>query len=140
MKPDRISKLYFTFLSYTIPVVNKLNIIFQCKSPAIHKLHSNCSLAYKAIIGCFIKPVLLKGDVVLIYHAHAANHLPQTQLYMGVDASRLLASSSSEQGSMQDLVFATCFACLLITLLVFGVGYRIMLATQSQHEMNQYFI
>lgn len=91
---DPISKLYFTFLSYIIPVVNKLNIIFQCQSPAIHKLHSNCSLAYKAILSCFIRPVLLKGDVVLIDPENAANHLPLTQLYMGVEASRLLVSNS----------------------------------------------
>ena len=92
-----ITKLYFAFLSYIIPLVNKLNVIFQCKSPSIHNFYSNCVSAYKAILSCFVKPVLLKGNVALIDPSNPANHLPLTQLYMGVTASKLLASQSFKQ-------------------------------------------
>ena len=88
-------------------MVNKLNVIFQCQSPAIHKLHSHCTLAYKAILSCFIKPLLLKDDVVLIDPANPANHLPLTQLYMGVEASRLLVSSSFREEAKEKIT--ECF-------------------------------
>ena len=104
---DNIPKLYFAFLSYIIPVVNKLNVIFQYESPAIHKLHSDCTLAYKVILSCFIKPVLLKGDVSLIDPTNSANHLPLTQLYMGVKATKLIASVSFKEAAKEKVT--ECF-------------------------------
>ena len=92
--PNDITKLYFTFLNYILSLVNKLNIIFQSETAAIHKFYSNCISAYKSILSCFVKPVLLKGDVAVIDVLNPVNHLPLAQLYMGTDAARLLVSDA----------------------------------------------
>ena len=89
-----ITKLYFTFLNYILSLVNKLNVIFQSETAAIHKFYSNCISAYKSILSCFVKPVLLKGDVAVIDVRNPANHLPLAQLYMGTDVARLLVSDA----------------------------------------------
>jgi hypothetical protein len=91
---NAITKLYFTFLNYIIPLVNKLNVIFQSETPAIHKFYPNCISTYKSILSCFVKPILLKGDVAVIDIRNPANHLPLAQLYMGTDAARLLVSDA----------------------------------------------
>ena len=89
-----ITKLYFTFLNYILSLVNKLNVIFQSETAAIHKFYSNCISAYKSILSCFVKPVLLKGEVAVIDVRNPANHLPLAQLYMGTDVARLLVSNA----------------------------------------------
>ena len=74
--------------------MNKLNVIFQSKTAAIHKFYSSCISAYKSILSCFVKPVLLKGDVAVIDVRNTANHLPLGQLYMEIDVARLLISAA----------------------------------------------
>lgn len=91
---NAITKLYFAFLNYIMSLVNKLNVIFQSETPAIHKFHSNCTSAYKSILSCVVKPILLKGDVAVIDVRNPANNLPLAQLYMGTDAAMLLASDA----------------------------------------------
>ena len=86
------TKLYFAFLSYIVPLVNKLNVIFQSKSPAIHKFQSQCVSAYKVLLSCFIKPNLIQSHVTLIDPFDPANHVPLSQLYLGVEAAKLLLS------------------------------------------------
>lgn len=104
---DPITKLYFAFLNYILSLVNKLNVIFQSEAPIIHKFHANCTLAYTSILSCFVKPVLLKGNVTEIDVRNPANHLPLNQLYMGTDAARLLVSDAYK--NVKKEMIGACF-------------------------------
>ena len=90
--------------------MNKLNVIFQSETAAIHKFYSNCISAYKSILSCFVKPVLLKGDVAVIDVQNPANHLPLEQLYMGTDVARLLVSAAYKNvgKEMINVCFQRC--------------------------------
>ena len=86
------TKLYCAFLNYVIPLVTKLNVIFQTKSPSIHNFHSHCVSAYKALLSCFVNPTVVRSDATVTDPSHLANHLPLTKLHLGVEAAMLLAT------------------------------------------------
>ena len=84
------TKLYFAFLKYVIPVVNKMNTIFQSQSPSVHTFYSDCISAYKALLSCFVKPSLVKGDVTALDPSNSINHVPLSQIYLGVEVAKIL--------------------------------------------------
>jgi hypothetical protein len=97
------TKLYFAFLKYVIPVVNKMNTIFQSRSPSVHSFYSDCIAAYKALLSCFVKPALVKRDVITLDPSNSINHLPLSQLYLGVEVSKLLVLQEYTALNKDDL-------------------------------------
>nr|XP_015840040.1 PREDICTED: uncharacterized protein LOC107398966 [Tribolium castaneum]XP_015840041.1 PREDICTED: uncharacterized protein LOC107398966 [Tribolium castaneum]XP_015840042.1 PREDICTED: uncharacterized protein LOC107398966 [Tribolium castaneum] len=56
-----VFKLYFTFLSYILDVVNTMNLEFQGESPKLHLLHSRITGLFKSILKNFMKPQYLSN-------------------------------------------------------------------------------
>ena len=90
------TKLYFAFFAF-VSLVNKLNVIFQSKSPAIHNF-----------LSCFVKPNVIQRHATLIDAFDPANHLPLSQLHLGVEAAKLLLSDEYKVLDKQAL--ADCFS------------------------------
>ena len=101
------TKLYFAFLNYVIPLVAKLNVIFQAKSPSIHNFHSHCVSPYKALLSCFVNPTVVRSHATVTDASDPANHLPLTKLYLGVEAPMLLATD--EYKVLDKEALAECF-------------------------------
>ncbi|XP_064083008.1 uncharacterized protein LOC135199023 [Macrobrachium nipponense] len=65
-----IIKLYVYFLSYILPIINKMNKEFQSESVKIHVAYSNICAFYKTVLGNYIK-----RDVIMrAPHAFAINY------------------------------------------------------------------
>jgi hypothetical protein len=99
--------LYFAFLNYVIPLVTKLNVIFQAKSPSVHKFHLHCVSAYKALLSCFVNPTVVRSHTTVTDPSDPANHLPLAQLYLGVEAAMMLATD--EYKALDKGALAECF-------------------------------
>lgn len=101
------TNLYFAFLNYVIPLVTKLNVIFQAKSPSVHKFHLHCVSAYKALLSCFVNPTVVRSHTTVTDPSDPANHLPLAQLYLGVEAAMMLATD--EYKALDKGALAECF-------------------------------
>ena len=82
---DPIYKLYFSFLSYILPIVNKINLEFQSESVRIHVLYENLARYYKTILGNFVKRevILSSSDVFTLDCTDPLSQLDESQLYFG---------------------------------------------------------
>ncbi|XP_050710711.1 zinc finger protein 862-like [Eriocheir sinensis] len=58
-----VIKMYFSFLAYILPAVNKLNLDFQATSLRIHKLRTSISSSVKGILSNFMKADKLKAVI-----------------------------------------------------------------------------
>ncbi|XP_063860623.1 LOW QUALITY PROTEIN: uncharacterized protein LOC135100933 [Scylla paramamosain] len=54
-------KMYFTFLGYILPIINKMNREFQSESVMIHTAYSNICAFYRTILSNYIKKDILKS-------------------------------------------------------------------------------
>ena len=97
------TKLYFAFLKYVIPVVNKMNTIFQSQTSSVHTFYSDCISAYKALLICFIKSALVKRDVTALEPSNSINYLPLSQVYLGVEVAKLLVLQEYTALNKDDL-------------------------------------
>ncbi|CAG9790310.1 unnamed protein product [Diatraea saccharalis] len=81
-----INKLYFYFLDYILPIVNKFNIIFQGDYPCIEKLYDDASSMYLSILGCFMKTNYIKStdNVFTLDPKSTINYLPLNDMYLGI--------------------------------------------------------
>lgn len=87
-----INKLYFYFLDYVLPIVNKFNIIFQGDYPSIERLYDDASSMYSSILGCFIKTNYIKStdNVFTLDPKSSVNHLPLNNMYLGIQVGQEL--------------------------------------------------
>lgn len=52
---DNVTKLYFLFLDYVLPIINKFNTIFQSGYCAVHRLYRDMVDMYKTLLSCYMK-------------------------------------------------------------------------------------
>lgn len=87
-----INKLYFYFLDYILPIVNKFNIIFQGDYPCIDRLYDDASSMYLSILGCFMKANYIKrtDNVFTLDPKSNVNYLPLKDMYLGIQVGQEL--------------------------------------------------
>lgn len=76
-----IYKLYFSFLSYVWPTINKMNREFQSENVMIHFAYSNICAFYRTILGNFIETDKMKSKSVPfdINFQDPINFLPESE-------------------------------------------------------------
>lgn len=78
-----IYKMYFLFLSYTLELVNNLNLEFQSNSLKLHKLLEHISTVYKTFAANFIVRHKVVKNVTEIPINNPDYYLPLENIYLG---------------------------------------------------------
>lgn len=82
---DDFLKLYFYFLDFILPIINKFNIIFQGEYPVVHRLNRDMSTMLTSILSCFMKANYVKGTSLQELDPKASlQYLPVNDIYLGV--------------------------------------------------------
>jgi len=81
---NKFTILYLHFLDFVLPMLTKLNLLFQSQSPQIHNVYSKVSTTYKAILDCYLKPEYIQStDVSKLQYRNPSNFLPSEEIYLG---------------------------------------------------------
>lgn len=84
-------QLHYHFLSYVLPLVNKLNVKFQRENVQIHKYLRTIQAGLTSIQDCFIKPdVLKKKNPFDVDHRNPANFRKLDEMYFGAKVENLV--------------------------------------------------
>lgn len=85
-------KLYFSFLSYILPIINKMNKEFQSETVMIHIAYSNICDFYRTILGNYIKMDVLSKEVnpFAIAFQDPGNFLPEEEWYFGSKVENMM--------------------------------------------------
>lgn len=85
-------KLYFLFLDYILPIVNKLNIIFQGNECAVHNIFRNSSEMLKSILSCYMKNCYISStSVENIEPNSTVNFLDLKEMYLGIQVTKQIS-------------------------------------------------
>lgn len=88
---DNIIKLYFYFLDFILPIVNKFNTIFQGDYPVVHRLHKDMCSMYCSILSCYMKSSYIKTTPPSNLDPKASMHfLPKNEMYLGINVAKHL--------------------------------------------------
>lgn len=92
-----ITKMYFAFLAYILPAVNKVNLDFQATSLRIHKLRTSVCSSVKGILSNFMKREKLKDvDLSHVNISDPSNYLSLGDIYRGAVTESILLEHSSD--------------------------------------------
>ena len=92
---DHIFHLYLNFLSYVLPIVNKLNRLFQSEQPQIYRLHEDVKKLVYTILDNFIKPLHLKNtQIENINYKHPHNLIEEDNMYLGAAVGQYLVDEN----------------------------------------------
>lgn len=92
-----VTKIYFAFLAFILPVVNKVYLEFQATSLRIHRLRASISSSFKDILGYFIKPEKLKNrDLSQISVSDPSNYLTLGDIYRGARTESIYLQHSTQ--------------------------------------------
>lgn len=85
-------ELYLAFLSYILPLVNKLNIEFQSEKPKIHLLYLRVSSLFKTILKNYLKNEYVNNsnNIFKINPQNPCENLPDNEIYLGLKTQTLL--------------------------------------------------
>lgn len=89
---NNIFKLYFSFLSYILDIINKMNILFQSESPQIHKLHDEVTSLFKTILKNFMKESYLQTNSLHQISFSPSNYRQIEELYVGANCEAIIMS------------------------------------------------
>lgn len=79
-----VTKMYFAFLAFILPAVNKLNLDFQATALRIHRLCTSLSNSLKGILANYMKPEKLKNrDLTQINVNDPSSYLSLGDIYRG---------------------------------------------------------
>lgn len=108
-----IYKLYFSFLSYVLPIINKMNREFQSETVMIHLAYSNICAFYRTILGNFIKRNYMKSksDPFDINFQDPNNFLPESEWNLGSKVETLMNDQNIQKRIGSD--FNTFRVCCL---------------------------
>ena len=85
------TQLHYRFLSYGLPLVNKMNVKFQSENVQIHKYLRTIEAGLTSIQECFIKPdVLKKKNPFDVDHRNPANFKKLDEMYFGAKVENLV--------------------------------------------------
>lgn len=89
-------KMFFTFLGYILPIINKMNREFQSESVMIHTAYSNICAFYRTILSNYVKKDVLKSksDPFEVEFKDPSNFLPENEWYCGSKVESMLADKN----------------------------------------------
>lgn len=91
-----ITKMFFAFLAFILPAVNKVNVEFQATSFRVQKLWSSINSSVKAILSYFMKKESLKDkDLNKINPKNPSNYLKLEDIYRGARVVSIALECSS---------------------------------------------
>lgn len=91
-----VTKMFFAFLAFILPAVNKVNVEFQATSFRVHKLRKSINSSAKAILSYFMKRESLKDkDLREINLNDPSNYLKIEDIYRGAKVESIALESSS---------------------------------------------
>ncbi|KAK4291750.1 hypothetical protein Pmani_035437 [Petrolisthes manimaculis] len=91
-----ITNMFFAFLTFILPAVNKVNVEFQATSFRVHKLWSSINSSVKAILSYFMKRESLKNkDLSKINPKDPSNYLKLEDIYRGARFESIALDCSS---------------------------------------------
>lgn len=105
-----VTKMFFAFLAFILPAINKVNVEFQATSFRVHKLRKSINSSAKAILSYFMKKESLKDkDLSKINLNDPSNYLQIEDIYRGakVESIALDSSSSISKRDLQDFQVKT---------------------------------
>lgn len=90
-----IFKLHLTFLSYILPIINKLIVEFQSEHPKLYALHDRISTLFKTIVKSYLKSEFVDKceDIFKINCKDVRQYLSNDSIYLGEETSILLDSA-----------------------------------------------
>lgn len=91
-----VIKIFFAFLAFILPAVNKVNVEFQATSFRVHKLRNSINSSVKAILSYFMKNEALKDkELSKLNLKDPSNYLEIKDLYRGARIESIALESSS---------------------------------------------
>ena len=100
------TKLWLCFLSSTLAVFNKFNILFQISSTStIHKLYGESVRLLSTVLGFFIKPDVIRkqlhsDDLTKLKFHDTSTHLSDDEVFIGDSATALSIYLSDNEGEV----------------------------------------
>ncbi|XP_043270179.1 uncharacterized protein [Venturia canescens] len=119
-----IYKVYFTFLSYVLELVNKLNVEFQAEKPKLHLLLSRVRALYRSILRNYIEIKYL--DRISLQNINPSDprlFLKLEQVYFGAQTDLLLSNKDIDPKELHS--FRT-----------HALSYYVLLAEQLKKRFN----
>ncbi|CAG9790388.1 unnamed protein product [Diatraea saccharalis] len=94
---DKILKLYFYALDYILPIVNKLNTIFQGDYANVHLVYKDISQMLVTLISCYMKASYVRStDPLILDPTSTVNFLPLKDIYLGVNVAKEISHLASD--------------------------------------------
>lgn len=82
---------HYRFLSYVLPLFNKMDAKFQSENVEIHKYLRNIEAGLTSIHDCFIKPdVLSNVNPFNVDHCNPASYKQLDEMYFGAKVDNLI--------------------------------------------------
>ena len=98
------TKLWLCFLSSTLAVFDKFNILFQISSTStIHKLYGESVRLLSTVLGFFIKPDVIRkhsDDLTKLKFHDTSTHLSDDEVFIGDSATALSIHLSDNEGEV----------------------------------------
>ena len=83
--------LYPYFLNYILPLINKVNLLFQRDTPTIHLLYEQVMNFYVILLRRFCcREIVDKAELATFNPDLPGNHMPLNQIYLGSAVHGLL--------------------------------------------------
>lgn len=82
-------KLYFLFLDYILPIVNKLNVVYQGNDCNVQTIYRDISDMFKSIFSCYMKASYVRATSIEDVDPNSTvNFVEINDLYLGVKVSK----------------------------------------------------
>ncbi|KAJ3646043.1 hypothetical protein Zmor_023654 [Zophobas morio] len=94
-KQNPIFKLYFSFLSYVLDIINKINIEFQSEAPRIHLLHSRLNSLYTTLLKNFMKRDYIYNTSYSNIKFLPCNYKELNDIYCGATCEQIVSNNIS---------------------------------------------
>lgn len=101
---NKTNKIYLTFLSFVLPIFNKLNKEFQSESPKITNVYNHVCHTLKTILDFYIEPTYLSNNPLSsIQFRNPAKFCKIEDVYFGPKVIILLDDPTLSQAEKNDI-------------------------------------
>lgn len=100
---NKITKMYLSFLSYILKIINTINIEFQSEKPRLHQLLPRISAVYKQILKNFLNSDYVNSTAIdKIHIKDPTNLLPLESVYFGVKVEEIIENDQINNNELHD--------------------------------------
>ncbi|KAJ8914340.1 hypothetical protein NQ315_011328, partial [Exocentrus adspersus] len=96
-------KMYFTFLSYILELVNKLNLEFQAEKPKIFNMLTRVSDFYRSLLRSYLKKVYIDNTNLNDVECKNPEYfLPLESIYLGAKTEILMSKDNLDKTELHN--------------------------------------